>query len=78
MIEVKMLPCPFCGNGKRLTIEKYFSEDDPSWCIAKFVRCGVCYSEGRKLYPIGWVESDGAAIEAWNDRGPGNKKEEGL
>lgn len=67
----KINPCPFCGN-KNLEIIEIKSEDDPSWTIAKAVRCKDCLAVGRHHNPIGWTESDSAAIESWNLRGQVN------
>lgn len=46
------------------------SEDDPSQWVAVYVECNDCGAKGRHSYPIGWVESEQAAAEAWNDREP--------
>lgn len=67
-VKPAFLPCPFCGRTKELSIEEDISEDDnDTHAYACHVLCG-CGARGRNLYPIGWVESDGQAIEAWNDR----------
>jgi Lar family restriction alleviation protein len=67
-VKPELLPCPFCGSNKDLSIEEDMSEEDgDKHAYACHVRCG-CGARGRNLYPICWVESDGHAIEAWNDR----------
>jgi Lar family restriction alleviation protein len=69
----ELLPCPFCG-GKDLVIREDKSgdepEDDPTdqRTYAYHVFCRGCHAHGRNNYPIGWCESEQAAIEAWNDR----------
>lgn len=62
-----MSACPFCGR-EELSIEEDISEDNDKHAYACHVRCLTCGARGRNNYPIGWVESDGQAIEAWNDR----------
>jgi hypothetical protein len=61
-------PCPLCGNKKDLIVLPDFSEDEPTRIYAYHVFCQHCHTHGRNCYPIGWCESEQAAIEAWNDR----------
>jgi Lar family restriction alleviation protein len=67
-VKPKFLPCPFCGRTEDLSVEEDISEDNDKHAYACHVSCGCCGARGRNNYPIGWVESDGQAIEAWNDR----------
>jgi len=74
-MNTKLLPCPFCC-GSDLTVQKDFSEDDPTQWISMHVFCRGCYARGRNHYRIGWCESEQAAVEAWNDRsGPSTATE---
>lgn len=67
-VKPELLPCPFCGGTKDLSIKEDISEEDnDKHAYACHVEC-PCGARGRNLYPICWVESDGHAIEAWNDR----------
>ncbi len=68
MIKNDILPCPFCGNEKDFKIVPEYAEDDPTWIVTYHVYCKWCHARGRNCYPIGWCESEQAAIEAWNDR----------
>lgn len=64
----QLLPCPFCGRDDYLSVLKSGPKNPHNSPHAHFVYCGVCHSQGRCTYPIGWVESEKAAEEAWNDR----------
>jgi hypothetical protein len=67
-VKPEFLPCPFCGRTEYLSIEEDISEEDnDKHAYACHVICS-CGARGRNNYPIGWVESDGQAIEALNDR----------
>lgn len=65
--EQTLLPCPFCG-AHDLKIIGMMSEDEPRREYAKTVMCCRCHAHGRHHDPIGWSESNRAAIESWNDR----------
>lgn len=58
--EVKIKPCPFCGENDGEVGEDFHSE-----CYGYKdrynVQCGKCYATG----PI--VDSEGKAIKAWNE-----------
>lgn len=66
MEKETLLPCPFCGRND-LIIHPDYSEDDGR-IYAYHVFCRDCHAHGRNNYPIGWCESEDAAVEAWNDR----------
>ena len=63
---MKLKKCPFCG-GLDLKIKGLKTEDDNSF-YAYTVKCQDCHCEGRSHNPIGWVESEKEAYEAWNNR----------
>jgi Lar family restriction alleviation protein len=53
MIDAKFIPCPFCGETKRLSVA----------CLGvSYIACSGCHTEGPT------ADDDVAAIAAWNQR----------
>jgi hypothetical protein len=66
--------CPFCGKNDALEVlPDSHDNDTPAFnshfVYAYHVHCHHCGCNGRNNYPIGWCETEEAAIEAWNHRG---------
>ena len=57
--------CPFCDRND-LCIVKISDEEERTYALA--VQCRDCLCRGRYCYPIGWVETEQEARQAWNDR----------
>lgn len=64
----ELKPCPFCGSPDLEILPEWSDDINPMRVIAYFVHCKDCLAQGRMTYPIGWCESELAAIQAWNDR----------
>jgi Lar family restriction alleviation protein len=64
MSEVKLKPCPFCGETEDLIIHLKWSGYGESICV---VKCWLCYSEGP-AQRVSRDCSEYSAVNRWNRR----------
>lgn len=64
--ELRLSACPFCDSNS-LTIRAKFEHDK---VVSRYVECDDCDARGPLWHRTGLCETDEAAAEAWNDRGP--------
>tara|TARA_Y100000310_G_scaffold343378_1_gene450726 strand:- start:1659 stop:1859 length:201 start_codon:yes stop_codon:yes gene_type:complete len=64
-MDLKFLPCPFCGACEEKYNELYVERDTFD---RFYVVCDCCYAEGPHCEKTEDNDGEAEAIEAWNDR----------